>query len=800
MRIEGLLIVAYLFLAAMAQGQTVTVSGKVADKAAKETLPFVNVVLKAEKDSSFVTGTVTNIDGLFSISGVNPSNYYLEVSYVGYVAKRQSLYVGSLSSFLDVGTISLEMSSEQLEEVVIEAKQDAVGGKMDKKTFSVEDNISQSGGSVLQSMQNLPGVTVQDGKVQLRGNDKVAVLIDGKQTALTGFGTQTGLDNIPASAIEKIEIINNPSAKYDANGNAGIINIIFKKEEKNGLNGKVGLTGGLGALWVRKENLPTIRPQYQATPKVNPTLSLNYRKGKVNLFLQADYLYTQTLNKNEFVTRTYDDGTVIQQQTKRNRDTHFATAKAGIDWNIDNANSLTVSGLFGTEKILDNGDEPFFNSDLTNRIRLWKFLEDELKTTVLGTVNFQHKFKEPGHILKAGVNYTFHRENEKYFFENINPTFTGNDAFKLLSDEQVIDLTTDYTKPLKYGRLEAGIKFRYRNIPTNMQFIPGINSPLDTNAGGWATYNEIIPAAYGTYVFENKKFEAEAGIRLEYVGVQYKVNPDHNTYQSSGYDYIQPFPNVRLAYKINDRNKLTVFYNRRVDRPNEVDIRIFPKYDDAEIIKVGNPALRPQFTNLFELGYKTSWKSGYFYAAAYHKLADATITRISSSVDTTRLIYAIFQNAGRSYNTGLELVLSQDVAKWYSFNLNLNGYYNIIESYSVVNKYPVENTFTAPRQTVFSGSAKLNNMFKLPKKFDVQLTFVYLAPDIIPQGTISSRFSIDFGVKKTIQKGKGELFFNATDLANTLVLKQKIKGDGFQYTSTNYNETQVFRLGYSYKF
>ena len=776
----------------------VTVSGQVKD--AVEPLPFVNVVLNTAADTSFVTGTVTDLDGRFTLADVSSGNYLLQISYIGYTTKWQSVYVGSLSSFLDLNVINLEASSEQLAEVVLEAKQDAVSGKMDKKTFSVDDNVSQSGGSVLQSMQNLPGVTVQDGKVQLRGNDKVAVLIDGKQTALTGFGSQTGLDNIPSSAIERIEIINNPSAKYDANGNAGIINIIFKKQDKQGFNGKVGLTGGVGALWVRKQNLPTIRPQYQATPKVNPTLSLNYRKGKVNVFLQADYLFTQTLNKNEFVTRTYDDGTVIQQQSKRNRNTHFATAKAGVDWNIDDANSLTISGLFGTEKILDNGDQPFFNVDLSERIRLWQFLEDELKTTVLGTANYQHKFKQPGHILKAGFNYTFHRENEKYFFDNIYPTFTGEDSFKLLSDEQVVDITTDYIKPLKYGRLEAGIKFRYRNIPTNMQFFPGINSPLDTNAGGWATYNEIIPAAYGTYVFENKNFEAEVGMRVEYVNVQYAVNPDHSTYKSSGYDYIQPFPNVRLGYKINDRNKLTVFYNRRVDRPNEVDIRIFPKYDDAEIIKVGNPALRPQFTNLFELGYKTTWNSGYFYTAAYHRLADATITRIASSIDTTRLIYAIFQNAGRSYNTGLEVVISQKVAKWYSFNLNMVGYYNIIETYTVVNKYPVENTFIAPRQTVFSGNVKLNNTFKLPKNFDVQLTFIYLAPDIIPQGTINSRFSIDFGVKKTIQKGKGELFFNATDLANTLVLRQSIKGDSFEYTSTNYNETQVFRLGYSYKF
>src|SRR5690242_10675645 len=149
-------------------------------------------------------------------------------------------------------------------------------------------------------MKGLPGITTQDGKVQLRGSDRVMVLIDGKQTALTGFGTQASLENIPASAIEKIEIINNPSAKYDANGNAGIINIVYKKEKKDGFNGRAGLTAGVGALWIKKENYPTIDPQYQATPKFNPSISLNYRKKKANFFLQADDLYTKTLNKNEF--------------------------------------------------------------------------------------------------------------------------------------------------------------------------------------------------------------------------------------------------------------------------------------------------------------------------------------------------------------------------------------------------------------------------------------------------------------------------------------------------------------------
>jgi len=787
------------------QNKSINVSGTIRDKIAKTILPFVNVILKTTKDSAFVTGTVSNEKGRFSLSNIKPNEYYLEVSYIGYTTKQQALFVGTLSEFLEVPPIELEKSAKNLNEITITAKQDEVSGKMDKKTYSVADNISQSGGSILQTMQNLPGVNIQDGKVQLRGSDKVVVLIDGKQTALTGMGSQSGLDNIPASAIEKIEIINNPSAKYDANGNAGIINIIYKKNKKDGFNGKAGLTGGLGSLWVRKENLPNIRPQYQFTPKVNPSLSLNYLKNKVNFFFQGDYLYTETLNKNEFVTRIYNNGTVINQQTKRNRNTHFATTKVGFDYNINEENMFTISGLYGLEKIIDRGDQPFFNADLSERFRLWQFLEDELKTTVMASTAYQHKFKQLGHLLNVGFNYTFHREDEKYFFDNILPTFTGKDAFKLISDEHVADFNIDYTRPLKYGRMEGGLKFRWREIPTNMLFIPGLNSPLDTTAGGAATYKEIIPALYTNYIYESKLFEAEIGLRIEYVNLNYVVGVTHPVYKTNGYNYTQPFPNVRFTYKINDNNKLTFFYNRRVDRPNEVDIRIFPKYDDAEIIKVGNPALRPQFTQSIELGFKTTLKffgekKGYLYTAVYHKIADGTITRIASTVPNSTLIYAIFQNANRSNNTGIEVVLSEEVAKWFSFNINLNGYHNSIDAFTVENKYPITNTFSVNKQEIFSGNAKLNAIFHLLKRFDMQTTIIYLAPDIIPQGKIEQRFSIDLGIKTSIQKGKGELFFNATDLANNMVVKRQIQGKDFSYISTDYYETQVIRIGYNYKF
>lgn len=803
MRINFILFLSFLLFSTtnlVAQNKSVTVSGAVKDKNTKAVLPFVNVTLKTLKDSTSIAGTITNEQGLFSFSNINSGNYILEFSYSGYKRTFKSIYVGSLSDFLDEGTIELEEDSKTIEEVVIVSKLNNISEKMDKKTFSMTDNINQSGGSVLQSMQNLPGVTVQDGKVQLRGNDKVTVLIDGKQTALTGFGSQSGLDNIPASAIEKIEIINNPSAKYDANGNAGIINIIFKKNKKEGFNGKVGFTTGFGSLWERKDNLPDIRPQYTVTPKINPTVSINYRKNKINAFFQGDYLYTETLNKNEYVTRTYNDGTIINQQLKRNRNTHFTTIKSGIDWNINEQNTLTVSGLFGSEKIIDNGEQPFFNADYSQRLRLWQFLEDELKTTAMATASYQHKYKEAGHLLNIGFNYTFHREDEKYFFDNILPSSTSKDAFKLLSDESVIDFNVDYIKPLKYGRVETGFKFRNRVIPTNMQFYPGNNSPIDADAGGKATYEEIIPAVYSNYIYESNKIEAEIGLRLEYLDLEYEVNPNHPTYKTDGYSYFEPFPNVRFAYKINDAHKISLFYNRRIDRPNEVDIRIFPKYDDAEIIKVGNPALRPQFTNLLEIGYKANLKKGYFYSAIYHRFANATITRISSSIPNSNLIYAIFQNVNKSSNTGVEIILSQDVTKWYSSNLNLNAYNNQIGAFTVQNLYPEPNTFSANKQNVFSGNIKWNNTLHLSKKVDAQVTAVYLAPDIIPQGKIKSRFSIDLGLKKSIQKGKGEFFINATDLFNTLVIKKEIQGKDFSYTSKDYYETQVVRFGYNYKF
>ncbi|MFN4144618.1 MAG: TonB-dependent receptor domain-containing protein [Runella sp.] len=786
---------------AFAQNKTATLSGNLKDKATKEPLPFVNVVLKNAKDSVFVTGTVSNENGLFTLKDLKQGEYVLEVSYIGYYTLRKVVFIGKLNDFLDIGTIELVENTETLQEIVINGKRDAVIETLDKKAFKMDENLSQGGGSVLQAMKNLPSVTVsQDGKVALRGSEKVTVLIDGKQTALTGFGNQAGLDNIPASAIERIEVINNPSAKNDANGSAGIINIIFKKNQQEGLNGKVGLISGVGALWQKQANLPTIRPQYQDNYKLNPSLTLNYRKKKVNLFFQGDLVSQKVLNKNEFFQRIYDDGKVIEQQFLENRTQTIATVKTGLDWNINENNTFTFSALYNREGHIDRGDLPYFNQNLTERQRLWQYYEDEVNTAINTSLIYEHKFKQAGHKITTNFNYTFHREDEKFRFDNFLPNIQSNDATMLIADENVSDLNIDYIKPLKSGRLELGSKLRWRYIPTSMVFVPGQNSILDLGAQGWANYNEYIGALYGNYVYESKFWEIEAGLRMESVKVDYEVTPTHNTYKSNGYNYLQPFPNMRVAYLVNDNSRISLFYNRRVDRPDEQDLRIFPKYDDPEILKTGNPNLRPQFTQTVELGYKNSWKSGYIYAAAYMRLIDNILTRIVTAPTGSTFINSISQNAGTGRNEGIELVLNQEITKWFSVNVNLNGYQNTISAFSIDNVYPFNVSFRAEQQQIYSGNMKINGIFKLPRKWDIQVSSIYLAPDIIPQGRIESRYSLDLGLKKGIQNGKGELFANASDILNTMRIQKVVTSTGFTLKSLDLYETQIVRVGYARKF
>jgi outer membrane receptor protein involved in Fe transport len=783
-----------------AQVSQVSISGTVRIESDRSPLPYANIVLFKGLDSTFVIGTVSNEQGFFTLTGVNPGKYTLRITSVGFETKLIPLQVGRLSAFLDLGTFYMSEIATILGEVTVRATRDAIEEQLDKKSYSLQDNISQLGGSVLQAMQNLPGVTIdRDGKIFLRGSDKVAILLDGKQTAITGIGAQSGLDNIPASAIERIEIITNPSSRFDASGNAGVINIIFRKESDEGFNGRAGFIYGMGGITEKRNNLPNMRDQYRFTPKINPSLSGNYKKGDLNVFVQTDLLWHKQMMKSELMDRVFVSGEGVTQQYQENRTQPIFNFKAGADWNLNSSNTLSFSTLFNHREYTDLGDIPYLNTLTREQTRFWKYYENEVNQTFFATLGHTYSFIQPGHKLSSSLNYSYRHKDEEFYFDNILPTLVGTDTTGLIADEHIWDLTIDYTRPLRSGRMEMGTKQRSRIFPNEIFFNPGLNSILDPGLDGTAEYQELLSAGYVNLVYERNKFELEGGLRVEYVNVDYLVDSEHSVYKSDGFNYLDLFPSIRASHLIDDKSRISAYYNRRVDRPEESALRVFPTYANPEILVLGNPGLEPQFTQSFELGYRRSWTDGYISGVAYHRIIDQTITRILSPVPGSTRLSSVSQNADQSLNTGLEWVLSQEFGLL-NFNASANLYQNRISGFTVVNAYPYNISYSRGEESNYTGNVKLNGLLKVKSNLDIQITGIYLAADIIPQGKIYPRYSLDAALTWKIQGGDGEVFVNASDLFNSLVMEQEIDGIGFKIRSKDYYETQVIRLGYQYRF
>jgi len=785
--------------------ETVTVSGQLFDAENKEPLPFANVAVHFFEDNDLVTGAMTDTDGRFEIQEIPLGKYEIYFSFIGYTSSQQTLLAGGLNTVFDFGKIELTPSAEALEEVEVIGQEATTNADLNKKSFSLENNIAQSGGSVLDAMKTMPGVAFdQEGKVVLRGSDKVVVLIDGKQSSLTGFGNQKGLANIPASNIEKIEIINNPSSKYDANGFAGIVNIVYKKEKETGLNGDVGLSFGLGALGKRKADTPTDLGSFSVNPKLIPSINLNYKKDKANYFLQSEFILQEALPNNEFSTRNYDDGRNILSQVPENRKQFRAIINGGIDYDLDENNSFTFSGLYDREKHIDTSQVAFIDLDNNMRNRSYNWQEDEVTRYLNGAANYRHKFEQAGHTLSANAQYTQGLEDETYSLNDSSAVRIGWDKTNIRAIENTTSLSTDYVRPLKNGRIELGAKLRIRRLPVDYTITPGNNSIIYPGLGTFSDWGENLFAGYMNYLLEKEKYDVEAGLRAEQTDVFYDLDPANVYYPNNDdYDYFELFPSVRFTYKLDDNNKLSAFYNRRIDRPGEPELRIFPKYDDPELLKVGNPYLRPQFTDAFELAHKYSWATGSLFSAVYHRLIQDQYMRIFS-IDNTNpdydIVNRIYQNTGSATNTGLELLFSQDISNTFKLLASFNGYFNVIDAYQGILLFPFERPFTIDESTDEVWNAKLTSEFIMPWEVSAQLTGVYYSEMNIPQGEQLGRSSIDFGLKKSIWDSKGEVTLAATDIFNTFGIRQELDGEGFEALYENFYETQIIRLGMKYRF
>ena len=432
---------------AFAQEGTAIVAGRILDGADGTPLSFATVLVKAASEEP-LSGVLAGEDGRFVIEGLSPGSYTIEATFFGFYPLKAEVLVSELNQSYDLGDVRLvrELSLEQ--EITVTAEKIRAAG-IQTEVFRLDEGAAQSTGSVLDAMRNLPGVTVdQGGRVSLRGSDQVSILIDGRQSSLTGFGSQRGLDSVSAANVEAIEIINNPSASFDAAGMAGIINIIYKQEQGLGLSGDLGLSAGIGRFSKQRSDLPTDLGSFSNNRKITPSVSLNYNTERVRSFVQTEILLQDDLPNNEFTTRFYDDGRVIESQVPENREQAHYIVRAGSDFDIGNSKTLSVSGIYDFETHTDRAQVPYILASTGERARFWFWQEEE--DTGFANISFdlKHEFSTPGHELNFNVQYTRGWEDEAYFLNEESRVRVGTDVTHLVAEENTLPLSIDYQRPL----------------------------------------------------------------------------------------------------------------------------------------------------------------------------------------------------------------------------------------------------------------------------------------------------------------------------------------------------------------
>ena len=787
--------------ASLAQGGA-TVSGRAVDATDGSRIPFATVIVQSATSGDTLSGAVAGEDGRFRILGLRPGRYTIGVRFLGFRPTETEVLVSPLNPAYDLGDLRMTrvVTLEQVR--VTESAVRAAG--LDTKVYRLGDGASQSTGSMLDALKNLPGVTVdQEGKVLLRGSDRVAILVDGRQSSLTGFGSQRGLDNVSAANIEAIEVILNPSASFDAAGMAGIINIIYKQNQQRGLSGEVGLSLGMGAFTKPRPDLPTDIGSFSTNEKVIPSLSLNYNTARARSFVQGEYLLQHALPNNEFTTRYYDDGRVIESQVPENRWQWHYLLRAGSDV-TRGSNTFSVSGVYDIETHVDSAQVPFILAATGQRERFWFWREKETTGFANANANWKRAFRTPGHELNVNLQFTRGWEDEAYSLNEESPVRVGTDFTHVNGVEYTLPLSVDYKRPLANGRVELGGKLQRRWLPVTYYIERGVQSVIYPGMGDRTDWDEDLVALYGNLVRVKARYTLEAGLRLEQTRVEYRVPADNIYYPTNdSYDLFEPFPNVKLTYALDARHRVIAAYNRRIDRPGEPELRIFPKYDDPELLKVGNPYLRPQLSHVVELGADRSWKGGSIRVSGYRRdITDAfqRVFAIDESNPNYDVVNRIYQNVGRSVQNGVELVGEHQVATPWLLAASVNWSVTDIDALQTTLLFPTRRPFAIPASRDDSWSSTINNRFKLPRAAELQLSHVYYSARNVPQGRDRARSSLDLSASLPLRHNRAELLFTFRDLFNDFGLRRDVVGDGFRASYQNLLETQVATVRMKWRF
>ncbi|PWJ42040.1 outer membrane beta-barrel family protein [Sediminitomix flava] len=758
-----------------------TIFGKVVEEDGTTPIEFASVVLHQSSDDKVIGGGITNEKGFFRISKIDEGNYYIQVKFMGYETTRiDSFDMGTEAK--RVGKIVLKSSATELEEVSVSADRPKVEYNIDRKVINVSNLATAMSGTAVEVLENLPSIQVDaEGEVSLRGSSDFTVFIDGRPSVFSG---SDALKQLPASSIASIEVITNPSAKYDPDGTSGIINIITKKK-MGGFSGVANVHGGNQG-------------------RYGSDALFSYKTGKFNFYLGGDYNNYGRNGTSTNITNTYRGDTTFVQSAKGDAGRAFTpyNIKAGFDFDATKNDLFTLMFSKGQWGMNRTEESDFIDEEIINGVPSFSnsFFSDELfeikNNYYTADLDYVHKFKDKkGHELSFGAYFRTSEKDEstENIFENSDGSYYKEGQYGTEYDkDKSLRLKLDYILPLGDNKFEAGYQAR-------LERAEGYNELFlkDGSDGEWVlqdefsfnnTYSRDIHSAYGIFSGKKNKLGYQFGLRAEYTDRQIKILelPEDDSHINR----IDLFPTVHFSYQLPKEQQLMASYGRKINRPRSWYLEPFLTYSDAFNVRRGNPDLLPEFIDSYELGYQKNIKNATLSVEGYYRIEHNNIQRITLVYEedpSKRISYPI--NVGTESTGGVEIMYSTPIVKWWHMNLATNLF-----SYSIEGKIEEQDI----SRSSFNWTANISNDLKLGKIGRLQISSRYYSPTVTAQGEREDMVSLDLGYRQQFMDGKFSLNVMARNILGTMNREQYTYGPDFD-SYRNFEMLPSYSVSLSYR-
>ena len=751
-----------------------SIKGKVIDKKTNEPLPYVNIILK--DNDKIVTGGVTTEDGNFAINKLGLQKYTVEIQFIGYTTVVKNIDLTSDAN-QNLGTIAISEDVSELKDVEVVAERSNMVQKIDRKVINVGKDLIASGTTASEIMNNIPTVSIdpQTKEISMRGNTNVRVLIDGKPSNVS---VEQLLQQIPSASIKQIELITNPSAKYNPEGMSGIINIILHKNSQDGFNGSLntGVTFGI-------------------TPKTNSALNMNYRVGKVNFY--TNYGFNHGINANNGYVESERTNEENRQDFNFRNKNNSHLLKLGMDYYINDKNTISAytnqSFTYGSGTGLTTiiYDDPVAND---NVIQYFDSKGDNKNQTY--DLVYKHDFDKKDENLELQLNYSHTENNENTLYEETSSLDRTN---IVPGTTDYFQFNADYVNPItETTKLELGVETRIQN--SGNRFYD--DNPSATSANNSFEFGRNIYSAYANLGKQIGKWSGQLGVRLEYFDLDAnfsinEINPTFNDTQSISDDLFTAYPSAFLTYTANDKNSFNFNYSRRVDRPSIGQISPIREWTTPLMESRGNPALVPQFTNSFEINYTRTTKIGSITSGVFYRSISDEISRVvfNDPNNPNRNILS-YDNFDNNDAFGIETSGNLKFAKWWAVNASSDVYFKTAKgTVQNANTNAIENK----EVDVVTFNVRMNNTFTVTKDLRFQLFGMYRGKDRGLQYDRLEMYKMDFGATYNILKGKGTITARYNDVFENM----RFAFDGnipFRQQGAFYWESQTFYVGFNYIF